>query len=466
MAQVRWWVRPGPRRVRAALRHHGQHVPFPLRQVVQGIPAPAHQQLGHHLRVQRGSARRHPAQRVKELGHVGHPVLTGGIPAQLVPLLLVVACSLARPRVLWSVLLLVVVFLAVPLLTGIHCHRLRATAGLLIPAQPVIPDRLSRRGIVAAPRARATWRQLGYHLLVAPALAVAAIVAFGMWLAGILYALVYAYAWKLPAGSLLQRGQSSPLPGHLPPLFDIPMDAYLTAGGIALLVAAPWLTAAVGALDARAARALLGPSRAEELEYQVERLAQTRAGVVDAADAERRRLERDLHDGTQQRLVSLAMRLGMARAEHPDAAQAHLVIAEAHEEAKAALLELRHLVRGLHPAVLEDRGLDAALSGVAARLPIPVRLTVDVPGRPPPTIEAVAYFVVSEGLTNITKHAQASQAEVFVQRANDRLHIIVSDDGVGGADLAKRAASVDGTFDIASPPGGPTLLTVDLPCAR
>jgi signal transduction histidine kinase len=112
---------------------------------------------------------------------------------------------------------------------------------------------------------------------------------------------------------------------------------------------------------------------------------------------------------------------------------------------------------------------------VAARLPIPVRLTVDVPRRPSPTIEAVAYFVVSEGLANIAKHAQASQAEVFVQRANDRLHIIVSDDGVGGADaargtglagLAKRAASVDGTFEIASPPGGPTLLTVDLPCTR
>jgi signal transduction histidine kinase len=242
-----------------------------------------------------------------------------------------------------------------------------------------------------------------------------------------------------------------------------------------LLVAAPWLTAAVGALDARAARALLGPSRAEELEHRVEHLTQARTGVVDAADAERRRLERDLHDGTQQRLVSLAIRLGMARAEPSDAAQAHRVIAEAHEETKAALAELRDLIRGLHPAVLEDRGLDAALSGVAARVPIPVRLTVDVPRRPSPTIEAVAYFVVSEGLTNITKHAQASQAEVFVQRTGDRLHIIVSDDGVGGADpargtgldgLAKRAASVDGTFEIASPPCGPTLITVDLPCAR
>ena len=126
--------------------------------------------------------------------------------------------------------------------------------------------------------------------------------------------------------------------------------------------------------------------------------------------------------------------------------------------------------------MLEDRGLDAALSGVAARMPIPVRLSVDLQNRrPAPVIEAVAYFVVSEGLANIAKHAQASQAEIVVQRAGDRLHIIVSDDGVGGANpargtglagLRKRAESVDGTFDISSPPGGPTLLTVDLPCAR
>ena len=220
---------------------------------------------------------------------------------------------------------------------------------------------------------------------------------------------------------------------------------------------------------------LLGPSRAEELEHRVEHLTQTRAGAVDAADAERRRLERDLHDGTQQRLVSLAMNLGMARAQAVTADDAHQAIADAHEEAKAALTELRNLIRGLHPAVLEDRGLDAALSGVVARMPIPVRLTVDLPRRPSPVVEAVAYFMVSEALANIAKHAQASQAEVFVHRANDRLHVIVSDDGVGGADpalgtglagLAKRASSVDGTFEIASPPGGPTLLTVDLPCAR
>jgi signal transduction histidine kinase len=343
-----------------------------------------------------------------------------------------------------------------------------------IPPQPPVEHRLSQPGVVQAGRSPATWRQLGYHLLAGPALAAAAVAAVGTWLAGIMFTLVYAYAWQLSPEGLLWRGQTAAGAGSLPRL-GLPVDVYLTVAGIALLAAAPWLTAGVAALDATVAQALLGPSRADELEHRVEHLTQTRAGAVDAADAERRRLERDLHDGTQQRLVSLAMNLGMARAQAATANEAHQAIAEAHEEAKAALTELRNLIRGLHPAVLEDRGLDAALSGVVARMPIPVRLTVDLPRRPSPVIEAVAYFVVSEALANIAKHAQASQAEVFVHRANDRLHVIVSDDGVGGADpalgtglagLAKRASSVDGTFEIASPPGGPTLLTVDLPCAR
>jgi signal transduction histidine kinase len=415
--------------------------------------------------------------------------LAVGIPAQLIALFIALAWTYGlRWRLNWFPVVwpatwgrlaplapvsLIVVFLAVPALTVMHRHRLCAAAGVEIPPQPAIEHRLSAAGIAAAARSPATWRQLGYHLVAAPVLAAGAAVAFGAWLAGICGTLVYAYAWLAPG--LLSRDQSSPAPGYILRRLGIPMDVYLTVGGLALLAAAPWLTAAVAALDAAAARALLGPSRAQELEHQVEHLTQTRTGAVDAADAERRRLERDLHDGTQQRLVALAMNLGLARVHAETAEQAHQALAEAHEDAKAALAELRDLVRGLHPAVLEDRGLDAALSGVAARLRIPVRLTVDLPRRPPATIEAVAYFVVSEGLTNITKHAQASQAEVVVQRAGDRLHIIVSDDGAGGADpsrgtglagLAKRAASVDGTFQIASPPGGPTLITVDLPCLR
>jgi signal transduction histidine kinase len=342
-----------------------------------------------------------------------------------------------------------------------------------IPPRPGIAGRWSRAGLIATVRSRSTWQQAAYHLVAAPALAAAAMLAFLLWLGGAAYTLLYAWVWARNPESLLRRGAASHPSIPIPVLGWIPADVYLTAAGIIALAAAPRLSAAVGSVDARVASALLGPSRAEELQVRVEQLTQTRAGAVDAADAERRRLERDLHDGTQQRLVSLAIQLGMARAERADGEHAQLVIAEAHEEAKAALAELRNLIRGLHPPVLEDRGLDAALSGVAARMPIPVKVTVDVSRRPPATIEAVAYFVVSEGLTNISKHAQASQAEVFVQRAGERLHIIVSDDGVGGADpasgtglagLAKRAASVDGSFEIASPPGGPTLLTVDLPC--
>jgi signal transduction histidine kinase len=406
--------------------------------------------------------------------------LVGGIPAQAAALLVVLlpAAAAHRPRAAVPLLLiaLAAVFAALPLLTRIQRHRLRAAAGVDIPPRPGVPDRWSREGLIATARSRSTWQQAGYHLLAAPALAAAAALAFLLWLVGAAYTLLYTWAWARTPGTLLYRGQSfSPILHSIPVLGRIPLDGYLTVAGVAALVAAPWFSAAVGAVDARVARSLLGPSRAEELQLRVEQLSRTRAGAVDAADAERRRLERDLHDGTQQRLVSLALQLGMARANPAGPEQAQLVIAEAHDETKAALAELRNLIRGLHPPVLEDRGLDAALSGVAARMPIPVKVTVEVPRRPPATVEAVAYFVVSEGLTNISKHAQASQAEVVVQRAGDRLHIIVSDDGVGGADpsrgtglagLAKRAGSVDGSFEIASPPGGPTLLTVDLPCAR
>ena len=404
--------------------------------------------------------------------------LTAGVPAQLAALVIVFLpmwLALMQPRWPLYTVSLAAVFMAAPLLTRLHRARLLATGGVDIPPQPAAAvSRWTRPGLVGYARSGATWRQLGYHVLAAPLLAVAAVAAFATWMAGVLYTLVFTYAWALPTSGLLYRGLSTSPDGQrlLP---GPPVDIYLTMLGLVLLAAAPWLTAGVASLDARVAQALLGPSRAEELEHRVERLTQTRAGVVDAADAERRRLERNLHDGTQQRLVSLAMNLGMARAQTTSLDEAHEAITAAHEETKAALAELRNLIRGLHPPVLEDRGLDAALSGVAARMPIPVRLTVTVPRRPAPTIEAVAYFVVSEGLTNITKHAQASQADVFVQQTGDRLHIIVTDDGIGGADpargtglagLARRAESVDGTLDITSPLGGPTLLTVDLPCTR
>ncbi len=163
------------------------------------------------------------------------------------------------------------------------------------------------------------------------------------------------------------------------------------------------LTAAEGAL----ARAMLGVT-ATELAHRVDELQGSRARVVDAADAERRRIERDLHDGAQQRLVALAMNLGRARARYDDDPEgARDLLDEAHTDAKHALVELRDLARGLHPAVLTDRGLDAALSGLAGRSPVPVTLDVEVEPRCTPTIEAIAYFVVSEALANVAKHSQA-----------------------------------------------------------
>jgi signal transduction histidine kinase len=249
----------------------------------------------------------------------------------------------------------------------------------------------------------------------------------------------------------------------------------VTVLALAMLPAAPWLAMGLARADEAAARALLGPSRGEQLARRVEALARSRADVVAATDAERRRIERDLHDGTQQRLVSLAMNLGMARASLSDAPEpARRAIEQAHDQATQALAELRDFVRGLHPAVIDDRGLDAALSGIAARAPLPVRLRVDVAGRCSPSIEAIAYFVVSEALTNVAKHAHANQAEVSVERTGDRLRIVVTDDGRGGASadgdgsglrgLVQRAAAVDGTVTIHSPPGGPTTITAELPC--
>jgi signal transduction histidine kinase len=226
--------------------------------------------------------------------------------------------------------------------------------------------------------------------------------------------------------------------------------------------------------DTALARRLLGPSVAEQLAVRVEALSRSRADLIAAADAERRRIERDLHDGAQQRLVHLAMNLGMARESLRDIPEpARLVIEQAHDEATAALTSLREFVRGLHPAVMNDRGLDAALSGIVATSPVPVRLTVRVEPRCSASIEAIAYFTVSEALTNIAKHASARRASVALDRVGERLRIVVTDDGGGGATLSRgsglqgllqRAAAVDGTMTVHSPSGGPTVITVELPC--
>ncbi|OIV37658.1 hypothetical protein BIV57_09820 [Mangrovactinospora gilvigrisea] len=350
----------------------------------------------------------------------------------------------------------VVLLLFSPLLTRIQRDRYRVLYDVEIP-----PTR-HPQGLLARLRSRSTWRPYLYHLLLGPLIGtLGAAVVLG-WAAGVAMVTCWMWRYALPLDVRLSEN---------PKLFTLN-----TVGGVVVLAVLPWASAAVARLDCWAGRNFLGPDRAEVLEKRVEVLAVSRAGVVDAADAERRRIERDLHDGAQQRLVSLAVNLGLALATMPDLpSDARTVIQEAHAEAKAAIEELSLLVRGLHPAVLDDRGLSAALSGIAERSVVPVRLTVTLPQRPPPTVEAVAYFTVSEALANVAKHSKAEQAEVEVRGTGDRLLVRVWDDGVGGADasdgtglrgLALRAASVDGRLTVRSPQGGPTEIRVELPCVR
>src|ERR1044072_4018129 len=224
-------------------------------------------------------------------------------------------------------------------------------------------------------------RQLWYHLLAGPAVAWGGVLAVVMALVGLPAATVYIWLWGVPLSWRLEHvGYST-------------QAAYVTAGGVILLGLAYALIGALVRFDARAATALLGPVPARDLERRVEDLTESRAGAVDAAHAERRRIERDLHDGAQQRLVSMAVNLGLAKATLTDLPEeAGQAIEEAQREAKGAIEELNNLVRGLHPAVLDELGLDAALSGIAARAPLPVRLHVHMPQRAAPPVEAAAYF--------------------------------------------------------------------------
>ncbi|HEY3709987.1 MAG TPA: sensor histidine kinase [Amycolatopsis sp.] len=243
---------------------------------------------------------------------------------------------------------------------------------------------------------------------------------------------------------------------------------------IVLLPMAIWVTPWLGWLHGNLAMSLLGPNRTKKLEEKAEHLQASRARGVDAAEAERRRIERDLHDGAQQRLVAVAMSLGRAKSKFdndPDAVRD--LIDEAHADAKLAVSELRDLARGIFPAVLGDRGLDAALSAQAAKSPIPVDVHVDVEPRPPAAVETTAYFIVGETLTNIAKHSGATEAIVKVWRSDTHVIVEITDNGHGGAEvrpggglagLADRAATIDGVITVVSPVGGPTVIRADLPC--
>ncbi|MFF2923425.1 sensor histidine kinase [Streptomyces celluloflavus] len=318
---------------------------------------------------------------------------------------------------------------------------------------------------VDLPRLRFTGkkRQFAYNWLVGPLLGVLESLLLSLAAAGLAAALIPVWIWAIPWQWRIGH------PGYAT------RAALITLLGLAALAAVPALAAGLVRLENIVGRAVLGVSWADELAQRVEDLTESRAGAVDAADAERRRIERDLHDGAQQRLVSLALNLGLAKATLTDLSPAaREAIEAAHREAKEAIEELNSLVRGLHPAVLDELGLDAALSGLAARAPLPVRLRVDLPERAGPAVEGVAYFVVSEALTNVVKHArEATRADVTVTRLGGILRVVIADDGMGGADpargtglrgLVQRVRSVDGTFWMSSPVGGPTMMSVELPC--
>ncbi len=248
------------------------------------------------------------------------------------------------------------------------------------------------------------------------------------------------------------------------------------------------LIARLADLDAAWSAALLKPSPRARLTERVEQLTQTRAGAIAAHSAELRRIERDLHDGAQARLVSLSMRIGLAkRAYERDPEAARKLLDDAQQQAEEALAELRHVVRGIHPPILTDRGLAGAVRALAASSGLDVRLRaddLDAGPRAPAAVEAAAYFVIAESLTNAAKHGGSGQAEVWLARTPVGVRMVIRDDGRGGAEdaektgspgsagsagsglpgMRRRVAALDGTFAVTSPAGGPTVIEAELPC--
>jgi len=235
-----------------------------------------------------------------------------------------------------------------------------------------------------------------------------------------------------------------------------------------------WTILALGiAAVARSAALYFSPPGQEELTQRIETLTTTRAGAVDQQEAELRRIERDLHDGAQARLVALGMTIGMAEQKMKDDPEgARELLEEARAGTGQALKELRDLARGIHPPVLADRGLEAAVTALADGSPLRVIVHADIPERPAAPVESAAYFVVAEALANAGKHSQARRVDIRMIRDNDVLTVEVADDGIGGADasgsglsgLRRRIEALDGTLRVASPPGGPTLIRAEMPC--
>jgi signal transduction histidine kinase len=329
-------------------------------------------------------------------------------------------------------------------------------------------DRLLRRPRSGPVRVGA-WRVLGWlctSIVTSLVFGLVAVMCAGNAVAT---AVTVPFWWALPAGTRAGGfAAGAPLSGW---------GTALTLGTLQVVVFAAltyWLVPLLARLHARICVATLSPSAAERLAERVETLTETRAGAMTAHGAELRRIERDLHDGTQARLVAIAMRLGAAReslGEDPELVAR--LLREAHEGTEEAMAELRAVIRTIYPPILADRGLAGALTALGTRSAIDTRFDIGDLGTVPAAIEAVAYFTIAEALTNAVKHSRATRATVQVARVGDRLSIEVDDDGVGGADetrgtgisgIRHRVLALDGTVRVHSPAGGPTVITVSLPC--
>jgi signal transduction histidine kinase len=371
-----------------------------------------------------------------------------------------------------GVLLLSVVILPLLPLTAPHIRRIvdfdrqrlaRYTGGEVAAPPPLDGPWLHRaQRVLADPDSRRDGMWLITHALFGTLFGAVAIGAAGALVQQPFVPLIW---WAIPGGMENSFGVHVDSWGKA--FLSVPIAIVLTL----VLIQLPRLAG----LDARWAKALLAPPRST-LEKRLAEVVATRAAALQAHGAELRRIERNLHDGTQNKLVGVVMMLGIAERtlkQNPDGALQALLRAQ--DAAGDALEELRNVVRSIHPPVLEDLGLDGAIQALAARCPVPCVLQAEHLGRLPAAVEAAAYFAVAEALTNVAKHSGAKHAWVSLGTNNDKLTVIVHDDGKGGADekqgtglagIRGRVGALDGTADLTSPEGGPTVLTVVLPMGK
>jgi len=313
-----------------------------------------------------------------------------------------------------------------------------------------------------------TWREVGYVCL----LATVTPVLTGVLTVAVLLAVGFVAS---PFLVMAQRPGDTPVALGFSQITTVEQSVPYVLAGLGLTALLPYLVTLVAGGHGAVARALLTGGTSQRLRAELIEVSRSRTRLVDAFEAERRRIERDLHDGAQQRLVSLTLKLGLARLDLPPESPAAAVVGEAHDQAKQLMAELRELIHGIQPQILTDLGLGAAIGELAESAPIPVTVDAPLDRRLPGPIEHAAYFVVAEALTNVAKHSGGTEATVKVRYHDDLLTVEVGDNGHGGADpdggtgltgLADRVAVTGGRMLLSSPIGGPTVLCVEVPCEQ